>query len=141
MIMKYFDLIVKNTIRQVYISENDTVESLLSFINNNYWEIHKLSQYYYDDNDTLVKRYIKSKHIKNIKIRYAINGPDSVMYEFSNMDDLKECLNKIIHSEQNEVRSEKDGLISDLVDELRECSVEDIRYLLYTVKHIMKRTY
>ena len=141
MIMKYFDLIVKNTIRQIYISENDTVESLLSFINNNYWEIHKLSQYYYDDNDTLVKRYIKSKHIKNIRIRYAINGPDSVMYEFSSMNDLKECLNKIIHSEQNEVRSEKDELISDLVDELQECFIEDIRYLLYTVKHIMKRTY
>lgn len=141
MIMKYFYLIVKNTIRQIYISENDTVESLLSFINNNYWEIHKLNQYYYDDNDNLVKRYIKSKHIKNIRIRYAINGHDSVMYEFSSMNDLKECLNKIIHSEQNEVRSEKDELISDLVDELQECSIEDIRYLLYTVKHIMKRTY
>ena len=63
------------------------------------------------------------------------------MYEFSSMNDLKECLNKIIHSEQNEVRSEKDELISDLVDELQECFIEDIRYLLYTVKHIMKRTY
>ena len=141
MIMKYFDLIVKNTIRQIYISENNSVNDLLTFINSHYWDIHKLSQYYYDDNGIINQRYITSKNVKKIKIRYLINGSNPTIYEFSNMDDLKECLNKIIHAENKVFISEKEGLISDLVDELQECSIEDIRYLLYTVKHIMKRTY